>query len=89
MLAVAGGGFLSSVSRSTARMHTLVDDGHLGRMMAIWGLAFLGTRPVSALVDGAMADLVGPRLAAAAMSLPALTVGVRILIRGRSTVNQA
>ena len=31
--------------------------------MALWGVAFLGSRPVAAFVDGAVADLVSPQAA--------------------------
>lgn len=81
-LALAGGGFLCAVSRATGRLHRSVPDHRLGRLMAIWSLAFLGTRPAAALVDGALADGLGPRHAAAILSLPALALGAALLRRG-------
>ena len=35
--------------------------------MALWGVAFLGTRPFSATIDGGIADLTPARAAAAAL----------------------
>jgi hypothetical protein len=30
--------------------------------MALWSMAFLGSRPIAGLIDGAVADLISPRL---------------------------
>lgn len=73
---VAGGGFIAAITRSTARIQTEVADEQLGRVMALWSLAFIGTRPIAALVDGVVADLAGPRVAAVAMALPVLVAAV-------------
>jgi MFS family permease len=70
--AVSGGGFLAAITRSTVRLQSEVPDEQLGRVMALWSLAFVGTRPVAALVDGVVAELFGARVATLVMALPVL-----------------
>jgi len=50
--------------------------------MALWGVAFLGSRPVAALINGAVADAAGPRVAAALAAGVALA-GALLLYRSR------
>ena len=70
-LAVAGFGYLVSNTSATARLQLSVGDQERGRIMALWTIAFLGVRPLASLVDGAIADAAGVRMAAAAMAVPA------------------
>jgi len=67
-LALAGGGFIVAITSITAQLQDRVPDPLRGRVLALWGVAFLGTRPFSASIDGAIADLVSPREAALAMA---------------------
>lgn len=69
---VTGIGFVFAVTGFTSLLQRQVPDGLRGRVMALWSIAFLGNRPVAALLDGAAADLAGPR---AAMGL-AITVAL-------------
>lgn len=62
-LASAGFAFLAAITSVTTRMQRGIDEDVRGRVMALWGVTFLGSRPIAALVDGGLADLVGPRLA--------------------------
>jgi MFS family permease len=71
-LAVAGLGYLVSNTSATARIQLAVEEHERGRIMALWSIAFLGIRPLASLVDGAIADTAGVRVAAAAMAVPAL-----------------
>ncbi len=60
-------------------------DAQLGRVMALWSLAFIGTRPFAALFDGFLADRFGVRVAGVMMSLPVLVTAVwvhRLIGRG-------
>jgi MFS family permease len=70
--AVSGGGFLAAITRSTVRLQAEVPEVQLGRVMALWSLAFVGTRPLAALVDGVTAELFGARAATVVMALPVL-----------------
>jgi MFS family permease len=75
-LALAGFGYLMSNTSATARLQLSVEEHERGRIMALWSIAFLGIRPLASLVDGAIADTAGVRVATAAMALPALAGAV-------------
>lgn len=62
-LVVAGIGFLFAVTGITTAMHLRIPEELRGRIMALWGVAFLGSRPVAAFMDGAVADLTSPEVA--------------------------
>ena len=55
-LAVAGLGFLAAITAVTSQIQRLVLEDYRGRVMALWTLAFLGSRPVAALFNGGLAD---------------------------------
>lgn len=71
-LAVSGAGYLAGVTGATARVQREVPDGQLGRVMALWSVLFVGTRPLGAAIDGLLAERLGPRWAAAGLALPVL-----------------
>jgi MFS family permease len=81
-LLVAGFCFLGAITSVTTRMQRSIDEDVRGRVMALWGVTFLGSRPISALVNGGLADLVGPRLAAATAACAALA-GATLLVWDR------
>ncbi|WP_225830453.1 MFS transporter [Streptomyces sp. NK08204] len=76
---VAGFGFLSTQTAATVRLQMRVSEAERGRAMALWSMAWLGTRPLASLVDGAIASMAGVRAAAAAMALPVLLGSVLVL----------
>jgi hypothetical protein len=49
----------------------------------MWGVAFLGLRPVASLIDGAIASAFGVRVAGVVLALPALAVAAAIVLVGR------
>jgi MFS family permease len=73
-LLVAGAGFLLGVTTTNANLQQRLDENMRGRVMALWSMAFLGSRPLAALIDGAVADLVHPRVGVVAAVVP-LAVG--------------
>lgn len=85
-LAVAGAGFIVAITSVTTQLQERVPDSIRGRVLALWGVAFLGTRPLSAAIDGGIADLVSPRAAALAMAAAAL---VAALLQGREAERPA
>jgi MFS family permease len=85
-MAFAGGGFLVAITSLTTQLQERVPDPLRGRVLALWGVAFLGTRPISAAIDGAIADLVSPRAAALAMAAAALAAA---LVQGREAARPA
>ena len=77
-LFVAGFGYLASNARATTQLQLEVTDTQRGRIMALWSIAFLGLRPVASLVDGAIADVAGVRVAGIVLALPALAAAFLI-----------
>lgn len=75
-LAAAGFGYLSSQIRVTTLLQLEVSDAERGRVMALWSVAFLGTRPIGSLVDGGLATWLGPRAATVLMALPVIAASV-------------
>ena len=61
-LFVAGIGFLLGVTTTNSNLQRRLDEDMRGRVMALWSMAFLGSRPLAGLIDGAVADLTSPRL---------------------------
>ena len=80
-LAIAGAGFLTALTRATTLLQLAVDDRERGRVMALWSVAFLGSRPLASLTDGALATALGLRGAALAMCLPSAVIGAVLLVR--------
>jgi hypothetical protein len=72
--ALAAGGFCfmaTNTAATTALMREAVPEQR-GRVMALWSLCFLGTRPLASLGDGAVASAAGLRVAAVALAAPVL-----------------
>ncbi len=90
-LAIAGAGYLATLTRATTRIQNSVPDAQLGRVMALWSVCFIGSRPFVALLDGAVADLVNPRVAAGLLaSVPLATAWwVRSVVRPRVAAAEA
>lgn len=79
---LTGVGFTFAVASLTAGLHRRVPEWLRGRIMALWVIAFLGTRPIAALLNGGLADLAGVRLAAG-VSCAIVLLGARMRIRPR------
>lgn len=56
-LCVAGVGMTLSLTSLSALLQQRLPDGMRGRVMALWSVGFLGSRPLAAAIDGALADL--------------------------------
>jgi MFS family permease len=75
-LLVSGAGYLLTITTLTTGIQESVDDRMRGRVMSLWTLCFLGSRPLSALIDGALADALSPRWAALIMLVPLAVAAV-------------
>jgi MFS family permease len=85
-LFLAGAGYLSAQTALTTRLVGATPDHLRGRIMAFWAIAWLGVRPLASLVDGTVAQALGPRLAAIVMAVPVLVGAAAIAVwasRGR------
>ena len=67
----------------TTGVQAAVADDLRGRVMALWTLCFLGSRPLAAVVDGALADLWSPRVATVIMLVPLVAAGALLVPRLR------
>lgn len=83
LLFVAGFGYLASNTSATSRLQLEVEEAHRGRIMALWGIAFLGVRPFASLVDGAIASAAGVRTAGVVLAIPALLGAAAVALLGR------
>lgn len=73
--AVSGAGFLLGVTGTNAEIQKAMPEALRGRVMAWWSVAFLGCRPLAALVDGSIADAAGVRTAIAVAGVIAVAAG--------------
>ena len=82
-MAIAGAGFLLAVTTVNGELQFRLDEDVRGRVMALWSMAFLGFRPVAALVDGAVSDAVGVGAGVAvAASVASVAVVGLVMTRG-------
>ncbi|MCU1432677.1 MAG: putative transporter [Actinotalea sp.] len=77
--ALAGLGMTMGLTGLSAQLQQRVPDGLRGRVMALWSVGFLGSRPFAAALNGAMADLVS--LQAALLLVAVLMLGAVWLCR--------
>jgi MFS family permease len=82
-LTFAGFGYLASNTSATSRLQLEVAEHQRGRIMALWGVAFLGLRPIASLADGALAGAFGVRAAGVALAVPALLAAAAIMFLQR------
>ncbi len=81
--ALAGFGFLAASTSTIKELQLSIDAAQRGRIMGLWTVAFLGVRPISSLVDGALASATSPRVSALVMAIPALIIVLILVARGR------
>lgn len=79
--AVAGFGFITATVILNTRIQRRVPDELRGRVMALWGLAFLGSRPVAAMLDGLVADAASVRVAVVVAALVTIVSSVLARVR--------
>jgi predicted MFS family arabinose efflux permease len=86
-LVFAGFGFLAASTSAIRELQLSIEPGHRGRIMALWSAAFVGVRPLAALIDGTIAEAAGARVSALVMVLPAVVLVVVLLVRARREAN--
>jgi len=62
-LGVGGSGMTMSLTSLSTQLQQRLPDELRGRVMALWSVAFLGSRPIAAGVNGGLADMTSPALA--------------------------
>jgi len=71
-LFIAGIGFLLGVTTTNSNLQRRLDENMRGRVMALWSMAFLGSRPLAAIIDGGIADVASPRVGVLSAAVPLL-----------------
>jgi MFS family permease len=69
---VVGVGYIVAAVSFVTTIQADVPERLRGRVMSLWLLSFLGPRVVAAVVDGALADSLGPHVATACFAAPAV-----------------
>jgi MFS family permease len=80
--AVAGAGFMLGAIALQTRVQRRVPDELRGRVMAMWGVATLGSRPLAAPINGAIADHVS--VTAALLFAAGVVLSASLLARVRT-----
>lgn len=76
---VAGSGMTLSLTSLSTQLQARLPDALRGRVMALWSVAFLGSRPLAAAANGAVADAASPTLAMVLVGL--VVAGAAMVIR--------
>jgi len=63
---VAGAGMTLSLTAFTTGIQQRVPDALRGRIMALWSIAFLGSRPLAAAISGMLSDAFSENVALSA-----------------------
>ena len=74
--AAAGTAGLITGSTAQALLLQLATPANALQVMALWGVAWAGTKPIASLLDGALASQFGVAAAAMVLIMPALTIGM-------------
>jgi MFS family permease len=77
--AVGGAGMSVAMTGCTTLLQLAVPDEFRGRVMSLWLMGFVGSRPLAALINGALADLVS--VASALLFVAAVVAGAAWLSR--------
>jgi MFS family permease len=85
---IAGLGFLWCNTIGMTSLMLGVEDSERGRIMTIWTLAFMGTRPLASLIDGTLGAVIGIRGATLVMSTAALGAALW-LVASRTAADKA
>jgi MFS family permease len=94
-LALGGFGYLAGQTRATTLLQLGVPDNQRGRIMALWSVCFLGSRPIASLIDGSLSSLIGIHATAIVMTLPTIATATLMTViylrqsRGRAQTNRA
>ena len=60
LMCVTGASLIVQWSATNTLVQTLVDDDKLGRVMSLHAVAFFAGAPIGALIEGVLADAIGP-----------------------------
>jgi dipeptide/tripeptide permease len=81
MLALVGAGSLCSVAVLNTAVQTASPPELRGRVLALWILSYTVSYPAGSLLEGALADRIGPGAAVALAGLLIASTGAVLLLR--------
>ena len=87
-LMLVGGCFLAVISAANTALQMIVADHVRGRVLGLRVMVFTGMTPIGALLQGVMADRLGPRVTVTAAGAM-LVVAAAVLSRGRGRLRLA
>jgi len=88
LLFITGLSWMVQLGSTNTIVQTIVDPDKLGRVMSLYAVAFFGGMPVGALLEGALADQVGPMNAFLCAGV-AVSVAAAIYIRALPGIRRA
>lgn len=77
----AGLGMTLSLTSLSAQLQLRIPDELRGRIMALWGVAFIGSRPLAAAVNGAVADLGSASMALVLVVFTLICAALLLVVR--------
>ncbi len=80
-LAFAGMGFLAVVSATNTAVQLQVEDSKRGRVMALRIMGFTAAFPIGGLIQGAVADVIGPELTVTIAGVMLTAVAIWLFVR--------
>ncbi len=72
---VGGAGMMAAVTGLTTQIQQRAPEELRGRVMALWSVAFIGSRPLAAGLNGAVADVWSPQVALVLLAVVLAAVG--------------
>jgi MFS family permease len=82
-LLAVGAGFLTSVATSNTAVQMIVADEMRGRVMSVRIMCFTLSLPLGSLLQGWLADQIGPRATVAGAGLAMLAISLTLVLRPR------
>jgi MFS family permease len=79
-LGFAGFAFIGCATSALARLQHTIADHEQGRMMALWSVAFMGTRPIASLIDGFVAAHLDVHVATLLMVIPVVLATAALVL---------
>jgi MFS family permease len=78
---IAGIGFMMGSVTLNTRIQRRVPDEVRGRVMGLWGMAFLGSRPIGAALNGTLADTFSIRAALVVVAIMMVLASLLVRVR--------
>ncbi len=85
LLGVAGLGYFLAMTSLTTLLQMSIPEHLRGRIMALWGVCFLGSRPLAAFIDSSLAHVASARFALGVVAL-GVAVAAGLVLRATSSL---